>query len=209
MPIPSCSKFNRGYKFNKAHISSHSKAADHKRHNFKGSKTVTFLVPVSVGSISIVIIYFLTKFEKRESLDSQRAWTMVWLAVGIASCTLTNAMTRTLVPNKLKSHSDWHFFWRYLGFLLGFGTFLVPTIGGFVTVGQIHGVWRLSSPRGLGCVFTCTFPMRRVAGRINMIGSAYLEGFHGNQSKTKDHGLDVLAEIVVCESSKAIIKGAA
>jgi mannose/fructose/N-acetylgalactosamine-specific phosphotransferase system component IIC len=137
MPIPSCSKFARGYKFNKTHVSSHWKAADHKRHNFKGSFTVTYLVPVSIGSLSIVIIYLLTKFQKGQSLYSQRAWTMAWLTVGIASGGMVNMMTRALVPNQLKKHSNWHFLWRYLGFILGFGIFLVPAIGGFVTVGQM------------------------------------------------------------------------
>jgi hypothetical protein len=137
MPIPSCSKFDRGYKFDHLVTGSHWKAADHKRHNFKGSTTVMFLVPVSVGSLSIVLIYLLTRFQKRQSLYSQRAWTMAWLAVGIASGSLTNMITRTLIPNKLKPHSNLHFFWRYVGFLFGFGIFLVPAIGGFVTVAQM------------------------------------------------------------------------
>jgi hypothetical protein len=137
MPIPSCSKFDRGYKFDKKHIGSHWKAADHKRHNFKGAKTVTFIAPVGIGCLSIIIIYLLTKFQKQQSLYSQRAWTMAWLAVGIASGSLADVMTRALVPNKAKENDSWLLFWRYLGFMLGFGIFLVPAIGGFVTVGQM------------------------------------------------------------------------
>jgi hypothetical protein len=130
MPIPSCSRFDRGYKFDKRHRSSHWKAADHKRHNFKSTKTVTFVVPVAIGSLSLVIIYLLTRFQRGSSTYAQRAWTMSWLAVGIASGSLTSIMTRALVPNKLKPHTTSHFFWRYVGFILAFGIFLVPAIGG-------------------------------------------------------------------------------
>jgi hypothetical protein len=130
LPIPSCSKFDRGYKFDKRHRASHWKAADHKRHNFKSTKTVNFVVPVTIGSLSLLIIYLLTKFSKGQSTYAQRAWTMSWLVVGITSGSLANAMTRALVPNKLKPHTTSHFFWRYVGFILGFGIFLVPAIGG-------------------------------------------------------------------------------
>jgi hypothetical protein len=138
MPIPSCSRFDRGYKFDKRHRASHWKAADHKRHNFKSTKTVTFVVPAAIGSLSLLIIYLLTKFSKGQSTYAQRAWTMSWLVVGIASGSLTSTMTRALVPNKLKPHTTSHFFWRYIGFILAFGIFLVPAIGGEFRICVLH-----------------------------------------------------------------------
>lgn len=96
----------------------------------------------------MVVIYLPTKFRKAQSAFPERAWATAWLAVGTVLGSISNVMTRALIPKKTKKHSRSDTFCRYVGFICAFGIFLVPALGGIVTVGKM--VWVYGDCHRLG-----------------------------------------------------------
>ncbi|KAF2704797.1 hypothetical protein K504DRAFT_461051 [Pleomassaria siparia CBS 279.74] len=92
---------------------------------------LTLWAPLAFGSISILVIGLLTRFQKgRESTQLQRGFTMSWLIVGM----LFGSIPRDVTGLALLSKGFWSALKRIAIVVVLFGVFFVPAIGGIVVV---------------------------------------------------------------------------
>ena len=100
---------------------------------------LTVCVAMFLGFVlPYLFIFALTKFRKQQSTVAQRAWHISWLVANqiiggnLAAVSLRHPMTSLPVGSKT---------WHYIGFILVLvyfcGLYLAPSIGEFVTVGEM------------------------------------------------------------------------
>jgi len=124
----------------------HLQATAHTRYELYSVKTNRYslwlfrylLLPILVGSLSLVVVGAMTQFKEGESTKAQRGWTLSWLVVGIACGWWADLMTLVLIPDHNaktgKMEKSLYIFLQIPLAIALLGLFCVPAIGGFVTV---------------------------------------------------------------------------
>lgn len=98
------------------------------------------ILPVLLGSISLLVVGCFSHFTKGNSTHSQRAWIMSWLVIGIASGVLVDWLGVLFLPayddEKGRTGKCQSVSFVITGVVV-LGGFFVPAIGGFVVVGNM------------------------------------------------------------------------
>lgn len=108
------------------------------------SKLLLFGVPIIFGGISLLMVGLMSGFHSGlKSTDVERGFVLTWLVVGMVFGIVATPMSRKVFDIALEVDLFWsasdiiEIAREVVLFVLFFGVFMVPALGGFVVVGQM------------------------------------------------------------------------